>query len=71
MTFTAGDVVVLRSGGEPMTVIGVDNDEAMCIWTGDEGELFRESIPTIALQVAQPLTDDEEEEDEEDETEAA
>ena len=67
MTFAAGDVVVLRSGGEPMTVIGVDNDEAMCIWTGDEGELFRETIPTIALQVAQPLTD----EDVEDETEAA
>ena len=52
MTFAAGDVVILKSGGQPMTVIGVEEDEAICIWTGDDGDLFREAIPAIALQAA-------------------
>lgn len=55
MTFAAGDVVFLKSGGEAMTVIAVEDDEAVCLWIGDDGELFRESIPTVALQTAHQL----------------
>lgn len=72
MTFAAGDVVILKSGGQPMTVIAVEDDEAVCVWTGDDGDLFRETIPAIALLAAQQLDsdDDEEESEDEDESEA-
>ncbi len=71
MTLAAGDVVILKSGGHPMTVIAVEEDQADCIWTGEEGDLFRETIPTIALEVARELDEDaEEDEAEEEETEA-
>ncbi len=65
MTFAAGDVVFLKSGGEAMTVSAVEDDEAMCLWTGEDGDLFREMIPVVALQTAQ--ADEEENEEEEDE----
>lgn len=68
MAFEAGDVVVLKSGGHAMTVITVDADQAECIWTGEDGDLFRETIPTVALESAQEIeTDDEAEEDDNDE----
>ena len=67
MTFAAGDVVFLKSGGEAMTVAAIENDEALCLWTGDEGDLFREKIPTVALQTAQAEEEDSEEDDEESE----
>ena len=72
MTIEAGTVVMLKSGGEPMTVVAVDGETAECIWCGEEGDLFRESIPTLALQVAMPADDDEEGDssDTEDEAEA-
>jgi len=71
MTFAAGDVVILKSGGQPMTVITVDEDQAECIWAGDEGNLFRETIPTVALEEVEFEIDDEDAEngDEEDEDE--
>ena len=65
MTIEAGTVVMLKSGGEPMTVVAVDGETAECIWCGEEGDLFRESIPTLALQVAMPAEDDDEEADDE------
>lgn len=65
MAFEAGDVVILKSGGQPMTVIEVEDDEAVCVWTGDDGDLFRETIPMIALQAAQLLDEEEDESDEE------
>ena len=63
MTLAAGDVVILKSGGYPMTVIAVEEDQADCIWTGEEGDLFRETIPTIALEVARELDEDAEEDE--------
>jgi len=64
MAVAAGDVVILKSGGQAMTVIGVDKDQAECIWMGEEGDLFRESIPAVALEVARELeAGDEEAED--------
>lgn len=50
MTFTPGDIVTLRSGGQALTVTAIGDDEATCIWLGEEGDLFRESIPLVALQ---------------------
>ena len=63
MAFEPGEVVVLKSGGQPMTVASVSGDEVLCIWIGEEGELFRESLPAITLESL--LGDDEEGEDEE------
>jgi uncharacterized protein YodC (DUF2158 family) len=65
MTIEAGAVVVLKSGGMAMTVVTADDDAAECVWCGEEGELFRETIPTVALMVA--VEKDAEEDEEEDE----
>ena len=52
MKFVPGQVVNLKSGGQPLTVVAVDEDSVECIWLGEEGDLFRESIPTVALELA-------------------
>ena len=66
MAFEPGDVVFLKSGGQAMTVAAVDEDNIECLWIGEEGELFRETIPGVALTAA-PEEDEEEEEEEEEE----
>ena len=78
MTFAPGDIVTLKSGGHPMTVVSLDAEEVDCLWLGDSGELFRQLIPAIALTVleqseseeadeeAEDNEDDDDEEDEED-----
>ena len=69
MPFEPGDVVVLKSGGQSMTVASVSDDEVHCLWLGEDGELIRETIPSVALESLRgdPEEDDEDEEDEEDE----
>jgi uncharacterized protein YodC (DUF2158 family) len=70
MAIEPGDVVVLKSGGQPMTVATVDENSVECLWLGEEGELFRETIPSVALSVVADTADDDEldvEDDEEDE----
>src|SRR5271165_2743368 len=52
MKFVPGQVVNLKSGGQPLTVVAVDGDGVECIWLGEEGDLFRESIPAVALELA-------------------
>ena len=52
MAFEPGDVVFLKSGGQPMTVATVDEDRVECLWLGEEGELFRETIPSAVLTAA-------------------
>jgi uncharacterized protein YodC (DUF2158 family) len=69
MAFEPGDVVVLKSGGLAMTVAAVDEESVECLWLGDEGELFRESIPTVALIAASDASEDDVEEEEEDDDE--
>ena len=64
MAFEPGDVVFLKSGGQSLTVVGVDEENVDCMWIGEEGELFRETIPSIAL--TKYLADDDEEDDDED-----
>jgi uncharacterized protein YodC (DUF2158 family) len=73
MAFEPGDVVTLRSGGHTMTVVSVGEEDIDCLWVSDDGNLFRQSIPAIALTVFE-LTetgdeDEESEAEEEDEDE--
>lgn len=63
MELKAGDVVALKSGGHPLTVVAVDDQNVECLWIGEEGDLFRETIPAVALDRVE-LKDDEEDEDE-------
>jgi uncharacterized protein YodC (DUF2158 family) len=69
MAFAAGSVVVLKSGGLLMTVVSASDDEIECVWLGDEGELFRHSIPAIALEAAPVADHDEDHDHDEDEEE--
>lgn len=72
MGLKAGDVVVLKSGGQALTVAEVTDETVECVWIGEEGDLFREKLPSAVLELAHiDLSDDEDEderhEDEEDE----
>jgi uncharacterized protein YodC (DUF2158 family) len=70
MKLKAGDVVVLKSGGQALTVAEVNDENIECIWIGEEGELFRETLPAVTLELAAVEEDDEEENgDEEEENE--
>lgn len=71
MELKPGDVVILKSGGQPLTVAEVHEDDIACIWIGEEGELFRETLPAAVLELAlmEPLDDEEDEEQEDDEDE--
>ena len=67
MDLKAGDVVMLKSGGQPLTVAEVKEDDVLCLWMGMEGDLFRETLPLVTL--VQVEEDPDEEEDDEDEDE--
>ncbi|MBR1120384.1 DUF2158 domain-containing protein [Bradyrhizobium lablabi] len=68
MELKPGDVVVLKSGGQPLTVAEVNEDSVLCLWMGVEGDLFRETLPLAALEPVE-IEDDEEEDESEDEDE--
>jgi uncharacterized protein YodC (DUF2158 family) len=68
MPFEPGDVVFLKSGGLPMTVAAVEEDSVECVWIGEDGELFRETIPSVTLAAA-PDEAEEDEDESEDESE--
>ena len=77
MDVKPGDVVILKSGGHPLSVVEVSETTATCVWMGNEGDLFRETLPLVVLELAEAEDDeeddedeDEHEEDEEDEGEA-
>jgi uncharacterized protein YodC (DUF2158 family) len=78
MDLKPGDVVVLKSGGHPMTVVEVHDDAVACLWMGEEGDLFREALPLAVLELAEiegsgdeddDVEEDDDEHEEEDETE--
>ncbi|MFA6266225.1 MAG: DUF2158 domain-containing protein [Pseudolabrys sp.] len=69
MSYSAGSIVVLKSGGPAMTVVSAAEDDIECIWMGDAGELFRQSIPAIALEAVEVEDDDDDEEDDDEEDE--
>jgi uncharacterized protein YodC (DUF2158 family) len=62
MELKPGDVVILKSGGHPVTVAEVSDDTVECLWMGGEGDLFRETLPKAVLEAYE--IDDPEEEDE-------
>ena len=53
MAFAPGDVVILKSGGQQLTVVAVEGDSVECIWLADDGTLHRETIPDLALVVVE------------------
>lgn len=65
MELKAGDIAMLKSGGQPLTVAEVKGDEVVCLWMGVEGDLFRETLPLAVLE----RLEEEEDEDDEDEDE--
>jgi uncharacterized protein YodC (DUF2158 family) len=60
MKFAPGQIVNLKSGGQPMTVVAADEATVECIWLGEGGEFFREPIPTLALARAHGSDEDDE-----------
>ena len=70
MDLKQGDVVILKSGGHPMTVAEVHDDAVACLWMGGEGDLFRETLPLAVLELAEiENSDDEEDGEDQDEDE--
>jgi len=67
MEVKPGDVVILKSGGHPLSVVEVNDGKVVCVWMGNEGDLFRETLPLAVLELAEHDTDDEEEEEDDDE----
>jgi uncharacterized protein YodC (DUF2158 family) len=70
MELKPGDVVILKSGGHPVTVAEVHDDTVECLWMGGEGDLFRETLPKAVLEsVEMDDPEDEEDQDEEEDDE--
>lgn len=67
MELKPGDVVTLKSGGHPLTVVEVNEEAVSCLWMGGEGDLFRETLPLAVLEriVSDHSDDDEHDEDSE------
>lgn len=67
MELKAGDIVMLKSGGQPLTVADVKGDDVLCLWMGVEGDLFRETLPLATLERLEEHDDEDEDDDDEDE----
>ncbi len=72
MELKPGDVVILKSGGHPLTVAEVNDDTVECLWMGGEGDLFRETLPKAVLEPVEidDTEDDDQDEDDQDEDES-
>jgi len=69
MDLKPGDVVILKSGGHPLSVVEVNDGKVACVWMGNEGDLFRETLPLAVLELAEHEEEDDEEDDDEEEEE--
>ena len=69
MELKAGDIVMLKSGGQPLTVAEVKGEDVLCIWMGMEGDLFRETLPLATLVQVEEYEDEEEDDEDEEEDE--
>ncbi|MGV6872667.1 YodC family protein [Pseudochelatococcus sp. B33] len=72
MSFTVGDVVMLKSGGPALTVTGVGSEGVTVVWYADSEDNFRTTLlppeTLILFDDEDELDlDDQEEEDDEDE----
>jgi hypothetical protein len=63
---------MLKSGGHPITVVEVEEDKVDCLWMGTDGDLFRETLPLVALESTEldPEDDEGDEDEDEDDEEA-
>jgi uncharacterized protein YodC (DUF2158 family) len=59
----------LKSGGFQMTVAEVEGEGVQCVWLGEDGGLFRETLPEAVLELV-PVIGPEDEDDDEDDEEA-
>lgn len=50
----AGDIVMLKSGGLHMTVLGIDKTERVCVAFTGENNFFNQNLPHEALMVLRP-----------------
>jgi uncharacterized protein YodC (DUF2158 family) len=66
MELKPGDIVMLKSGGQAMTVAEAAADGAVCVWMGEEGDLFQEKLPLAVLDSIEVEVSDDDEEDDED-----
>src|ERR1700745_3356457 len=68
MKLKPGDVVMLKSGGQPLTVAEVGDDAVESLWMGAECDLFRETLPLAVLERVDidPLDEEDEELEEDD-----
>lgn len=66
MDLKPGDVVILKSGGHSLCVAEVNEDAVECVWMGNEGELYRETLPVAVLELVETDESDAEEGDHED-----
>ena len=69
MDLKPGDVVILKSGGHPLSVVEVKDGNVACVWMGNEGDLFRETLPLAVLELAEHEEEDDEGDDDEEEEE--
>jgi uncharacterized protein YodC (DUF2158 family) len=67
MDLRPGDIVILKSGGQAITVAEVHEDTVACIWMGEEGDLFRETLPLAVVELAEIDTSGDDEDDKDDE----
>ncbi len=67
MDVKAGDVVMLKSGGQPMTVIEAKDDTVTCVWMSEIGDLYRETLPLSALDLLEEVFEEDDEDEEDDE----
>ncbi len=69
MALSPGDVVMLKSGGLPMTVTSVVEDNVTCVWMSEDGVMFHDTLAIIALdqlELSEEDFDDEDEDEQED-----
>jgi uncharacterized protein YodC (DUF2158 family) len=71
MALKPGDIVVLKSGGPALTVAEINGENVECVWIGEDGELFREELPSIVLDAVEMDLSDEDEDEDDKEDEAA
>jgi len=69
MDLKPGDVVILKSGGHALSVVEVTDGNVVCVWMGNEGDLFRETLPLAVLELVEHDDDDDHDEDEDEEEE--
>ena len=69
MDLKPGDVVILKSGGHPLSVVEVNDGKVACVWMGNEGDLFRETLPLAVLELAEHEEEDDEEDDDDEDDE--